>query len=334
MSTNDSTPAASAACPRPLYVGIDVAKDRLDLARSDCQQVRAFANDPQGVAQVVALLTAAKPHTIVVEATGGLERPLVEASLGADLPLALVHPGRVRHLARALGVLAKTDRIDARGLVSFGQLASPRLSEKRSRNQTELRDLVACRRQLCLARAQQHNRRGSTFSKAALRCIDAVLKTLDKQVEALDQQIRDLIDADDDFKHLDGLLRGVPGVGPTLSATLAAELRELGRADRRQLGAIVGVAPFNRDSGQLNGPRAIRGGRTAVRCVLYMATLAAIRVNPVIRDFARRLKAAGKLNKVVIVACMRKLVTLINAMVRDDLTWDQLDVVKKLGTNL
>ncbi len=333
MSTNGCTPAAtSAAGSQSLYVGIDVAKDKLDLARSDCQQVQEFANDPRGIAQAVESLAAAKPHMIVVEATGGLERPLAEALLEADLPVALVHPGRVRHLAKALGILAKTDRIDAHGLVRFGQLASPRLSERRSKNQAELRDLVACRRQLCLARAQQHNRRGSTFSKAALRCIDAVLKALDKQVEALDKQIRDLIDSDDDFRHLDGLLRGVPGVGPTLSATLGAEVRELGQAGRRELGAIVGVAPFNCDSGKLKGRRAIRGGRTAVRCVLYMATLAAIRVNPVIRPFAQRLKAAGKLNKVVIVACMRKLVTLINAMVRDGLTWDQLDVVKKMST--
>jgi transposase len=161
-----------------------------------------------------------------------------------------------------------------------------------------------------------------------------VLKTLDKQVESLDRQIRELIDADDDFKHLDGLLQSVPGVGPTLSATLAAELRELGHTDRQRVGALAGVVPFNDDSGKVKGKRAIRGGRTALRCVLYMGALVATRANPVIRAFAQRLKAAGKLNKVVIVACMRKLLSLINAMVRDGLRWEQLDVVRKLSTTL
>ena len=237
----------------------------------------------------------------------------------------------MRYFAKGLGVLAKTDRIDARVLAQFARLAAPRLAQKRSANQAELAALVVCRRQLTLARADQSNRRRATASKAALRSIDAVLATLDKQVDALDRQVRDLLDADDDFKHLDGLLRSVPGVGPVLSATLAAELRELGRTDRRQVGALVGVAPFNCDSGKLKGRRAIRGGRTAVRCVLYMATLAATRCNPVIRAFADRLKRAGKLNKVVIVACMRKLLALLNAMLRDNLTWNQLDVVKTLA---
>ena len=146
-------------------------------------------------------------------------------------------------------------------------------------------------------------------------------------------KIRALIDADDDFRHLDGLLQSVPGVGPTLAATLTAELRELGDTDRREVGALAGVAPFNRDSGHFSGKRSIRGGRTAVRCVLYMSTQAAIRFNPVIRAFSDRLRAAGKANKVRIVACMRKLLTLLNAMVRDGLTWDQLEVVKKLAVH-
>lgn len=328
----DTTTDASLSAPQaPVYVGIDVAQDKLDLARTDAGAVPTFANDPAGVAAVVRLLSPLRPAVIVVEATGGLERPLLDALLEAGLPAALVHPGRVRYFAKGLGVLAKTDRIDARVLAQFARLAAPRLAQKRSANQAELAALVVCRRQLTLARADQSNRRRATASKAALRSIDAVLATLDKQVDALDRQIRDLLDADDDFKHLDGLLRSVPGVGPVLSATPAAELRELGRTDRRQVGALVGVAPFNCDSGKLKGRRAIRGGRTAVRCVLYMATLAATRCNPVIRAFADRLKRAGKLNKVVIVACMRKLLALLNAMLRDNLTWNQLDVVKKLA---
>lgn len=313
------------------YVGIDVAKDKLDLTL-DGRQVQRISNDAAGIAGLIQQLRECKPRMIVVEATGGLERPLLDALLEANLPAALVHPGRVRYFAKALGILGKTDAIDACVLREFAWRASPRLAEKRSKNQAELEALVTCRRQLTLSRVQQSNRRLATSSKPALRAIDAVLETMDKQIEQLEKQIRNLLDADDDFKHLDKLLRSVPGVGPTLSATLAAEVRELGKADRRELGAIIGVAPFNCDSGKRSGQRAIRGGRASVRCVLYMATLAAIRVNPVIKRFAQRLKAAGKLNKVVIVACMRKLLSLINAMVRDNLSWDQLDVVKKIAS--
>ena len=323
----------AAAPPAALYVGIDVAKEKLDLARGDRQAVQTFDNDEAGIAEIVELLTAAKPATIVVESTGGLERPLLEALLEAGLPVALVHPGRVRSFANGLGILAKTDGIDGHVLVRFGQLAAPRLAEKRSKSESELADLVGCRRQLVLSRTQQLNRRGCTTAKAALKSLDAVLKTLNKQIEALDQRIRQLIDADDDFRHLDKLLQSVPGVGPVLSATLAADLRELGKTDRRQVAALVGVAPFNCDSGKFKGKRRIRGGRADVRCVLYMGTLTAIRDNPVIRPLAQRMEKAKKLSKVIIVACMRKLLTLINAMVRDNITWDQLEVVKKLATN-
>ena len=331
MDAGHPSPAAD-----PAFVGIDVSKDALDLARSDdaAARVERFANDAAGIAAVVKGLAAggtAAVATVVVEATGGLERPLVDALLDAGLPVALVHPGRVRHFAKGLGLLAKTDRIDARVLARFGRLAAPRLAERRSENQAELQALVACRRQLTVTRVQQSNRLGATTSKPARKAIEAVVKTLDKQLEKLDGQIRDLIDADDDFKHLDGLLQSVPGVGQTLSATLAAEMRELGDVDRKQVGALVGVAPFNADSGARAGRRSTRGGRVAVRCVLYMATVAACRFNPVIRAFSDRLKAAGKANKVRIVACMRKLLTLLNAMARDGLTWDQLDVVKKLA---
>jgi transposase len=314
-----------------VYAGIDVAKDKLDLAIDDGGQVTTFPNDAAGIARIVKRLGEIRPAMVVVESTGGLERPLLDALLEADLPAALVHPGRVRYFAKGLGILSKTDRIDARVLAAFGRLASPRLLEKRSKNRTELRDLTACRRQLVATQTQQTNRRGSTCSKAALRSIDAVLQALDKQIGLLDRQIRQLIDADEDFKHLDGLLQSVPGVGPKLAATLAADLDELGQANRQQVCALVGVAPFANDSGTLKGKRSIRGGRLDVRGVLYMATLAAIRVNPVIKAFAQRLQAAGKVGKVRVVACMRKLLVLLNAMIRDGLTWDQLAVVKKLA---
>lgn len=313
-----------------LFVGIDVAKDKLDLARSDTGELITVDNDHKGIADIVQGLAAARPTRIVVESTGGLERPLLEALLGADLPVALVNPSRVRHLAIGLGILAKTDPIDASVLMEFARLAEPRLAQKRTENQAELDALITCRRQLTAARTQHLNCRLSTTSSNALKSIDAILKALDKQIEVLDEKIRKLIDSDDDFKHLDRLLRSVPGVGPVLSATLLGELRELGTTDRRQIGALVGVAPFNRDSGTFQGKRSIRGGRAQVRNVLYMATLAAVRFNPVLRNFAGRLTKAGKQSKVIVVACMRKLLTLINAMVRDNLTWPELRVVKTL----
>jgi transposase len=320
-----STPASAAS----VYVGIDVAKDKVDLARSDTKVVNAISNDPIGIGQIVRQMLELRPAMIVIESTGGLERPLLEALLNAELPVALVHPGRVRFFAKALGILAKSDCIDAAVLVRFGMQAAPRLAEKRTKIESELRDLIACRRQLIATRTQQSNRLGTTVSKAAKKSIDAVLKTLQKQIEKLDGSIRELIDADDEFKHIDGLLQSVPGVGPTLSATLAADLRELGETDRQRVSALVGVAPFINESGSMRGKRSISGGRTHVRNTLYMATLCAMRRNTVIKAFADRLLEAGKIKKVVIVACMRKLLSLLNAMIRDGLAWNQLDVVKK-----
>ena len=321
--TQDSSSPASA-----VFIGIDVAKDKLDLARSDSGELITLSNDDAGIARIVRLLHVATPRCIVVESTGGLERPLVEALLEAGLPVALVNPGRVRYFAIGCGILAKSDPIDAAVLMKFAQLAEPRITQKRSQNQSELDALITCRRQLCATRAQQVNCRLSTRSKNAIKSIEAVLAALDKQIQQLDKKIRQLIDSDDDFKHLDRQLRSVPGVGPVLSSTLIAELRELGDTDRRRIGALVGVAPFNRDSGTFKGKRSIRGGRVQVRCVLYMAAITAMRFNPVLRRFAERLGASGKSAKVIIVACMRKLLTLLNAMVRDDLMWSQLNVLK------
>jgi transposase len=312
----------------PIHIGIDIAKAKLDLARSDQKQVLTVANNPVGIGQIVQLLKGLNPAIIVMEATGGLERPLLAALLEAELPASLVNPGRVRHLAIGLGILAKTDPIDAAVLVKFARLAEPRLNEKRSKNRTELDALITCRRQLLHVQTEQTNRRGATAARTALKAIDAVLLTVDKQIRKLDKQIRDLIDGDDDLCHQDNLLRAVPGVGTVLSTTLLAELAELGKADRRQISALVGVAPINRDSGNSTGKRSIRGGRSAVRSALYMATLSAIRFNPVIHRFAERLKANGKTGKVLIVACMRKLLCLLNAMLRDNLQWHQLNVVK------
>ena len=324
--TTISTPAPQD--PNALFVGIDVAKDKLDLARSDRAGILSAPNSPAGFATLIASLASVPVSVIAVEATGGYERALIDALLEARLPVALVNPGRVRHMAKALGIMAKTDPIDAHVLVEFARKGAHRLMATRAKNRTDLEALVTCRRQLLTSRTEQSNRLGVTANAAAKKSLNKVIKILDKEIKGLNDQIAALIDSDGDMKHLDELLRSVPGVGAVLSSTLIAEAREMGATDRREISALVGVAPINHDSGKFKGKRAIRGGRADVRNVLYMGALSAKRFNPIIRAFAERLEKAGKPAKVVLVACMRKLLTLLNAMVRDNLRWDQLAVVK------
>jgi transposase len=312
------------------FVGIDVAKAKLDLARSDTGEILTCGNDPQGIGRIVDSLRRVPPEIIVIESTGGLERPVLDALLEADLPVALVNPRNVRHFAMGIGTLAKTDPIDARVLVEFARLASPRLAEKRSANQVELDALITCRRQTAQLKAIQLNRRGATASKTAIKTIDAILKTLGREIERLDKKIRALVESDDDFDSIDKLLRTVPGVGAVVSATLLAELKELGSTSHRRVSALVGVAPYNHDSGTMKGQRSIFAGRASVRSALYMATVTAIRCNPVIKAFAERLEKLGKAKKVQIVASMRKLLGYLNVMIRDRITWSQLNVVKAL----
>jgi transposase len=324
------TTASSSSVPlvRDLFVGIDVAKEALDLARSDTGEVFHTTNDSAGIKRIVASLEKTQPTCIVLEATGGLEEPLLQALLEAGLPVARVNPGKVRHLAKGLGILAKTDAIDAAVLVEFARVAAPRLAVKRSEKQAQLDALVTCRKQLVSARTDQTNRLGATASKPAQKALRAVLHVLEKQIKSLDKQIAEIIDSDDDMRQLHQRIREVPGVGPVLASTLLSQLRELGQGDRREIAALVGVAPFNHDSGRHRGKRAIRGGRISLRNVLYMAAHAAMLHNPIIRTFAERLRKAGKFPKVIAVACMRKLLNLLNAMVRDNLDWNQLTVVK------
>jgi transposase len=324
------TTATSVPVGPSIFVGIDTSKEKLDLARSDSNELLSVGNDAAGFEKIIRSLAELPVALIVVEATGGLERALVDALLEAALPVALVNPAQVRFFAKGLGILAKTDRIDATVLVQYARLAAPRLAEKRSKNQSELQALITCRRQLLASKTEQGNRKAATSSKSAIKAIDAVLATLAEQIRSLDEQIARSINDDEGFKRLDRLLKSVPGVGSIVSATLLAELRELGTTDRGEIAALVGVAPFNRDSGRFKGKRAIRGGRTSVRCVLYMAAVTAIRCNPVIKRFAHRLARQGKAAKVIITAAMRKLLSLINAMVRDNLTWDQLNAVKNV----
>jgi len=321
------TSPTAASTPTSIFVGIDVSKERLDAARSDTGQIQQFPNTPAGIAKLLAWVPATATR-IVLEATGGLEQLVLDALLDAGLPVARVNPGKVRHLAKGLGFLAKTDAIDATLLMEFARLAEPRLAQKRSEKQAELDALVTCRRQLVAARNDQANQLQTTTSPFAKKALRTVLASLEKQITRLDKQIASIIDSDDDMKHRNGLLRSAPGVGPVLSSAIIAQLPEAGTTDRHQVAALVGVAPFNHDSGKYQGKRVIRGGRTDLRSVLYMATQVAIMHNPLLREMATRLKKLGKLPKVIIVACMRKFLTLLNAMLRDNLTWSELNAVK------
>lgn len=309
-------------------LGIDVSKERLDLAWSDGQLPTPLAFDEQGLEALLRLLAQRPPALVVVESTGGIERPLIDRLLDAGIPVSRVEPGRIRHFAKADAKLAKTDSIDAYVLALFGQRMAPRLLEKRSKNRDELDALVTCRRQLLLTRTEQENRRRLVTSKPALKALAAVLKVVEKQVAQLDKRIKDLIDDDDEFRDLDRILQSVPGVGIGLSAAILASFAEIGRLGKNQAAALVGVAPFNHDSGQRTGVRRVRGGRVDLRNVVYMSAYAATKFNPVIKAFYDRLRAKGKAFKVAVTACMRKLVGYLNVMVKHRLTWNQLAVAK------
>lgn len=314
--------AASAACIPATFVGIDVSAATLDLCCSDdARAVRRFANDREGIARVVALLKPMDPKLIVVESTGKLEQPLLLALLDAGLPVARVDPKRVRLFAYGIGQLAKTDPIDARVLAKFAELAAPRLTERKAPDRAELAELLVCRQQLIDARTAHQNQLSRTTSRVARKSLESVLNHLKSRIAMLDREVAKVVDRDDDLRALDGLLRSFKGVGPVLSATLIGQLPELGKLGHAQLAALVGLAPYNRDSGTHGGKRSIRGGRTRVRNVLYMCTVAALRHNPVLKRTYQRLRAAGKVAKVAIVACARKFLRILNAMVRDSRTW-------------
>lgn len=304
-----------------IFVGIDVSSATLDLSHSNTQSVNSFANDRPGISQIVALLKSLAPKLIVIESTGKLEQPLLLALLEADLPVARVDPKRVRLFAYGIGQLAKTDPIDARVLMKFAELASPRLSEKKAQNRAELAELLTCRSQLIDTRTVHQNQLSRTTSRIAQKSLESVLAHLQSRIEKLDKEIEKIVDNDDDMRGLEKLLRSFKGVGPILAATLISQLPELGKLSHSELTALVGLAPYNRDSGTHSGKRSIRGGRTRVRNVLYMCTVSALRHNAVLKHTYKRLRSAGKIAKVALIACARKFLRILNAMVRDNQNW-------------
>lgn len=302
------------------FVGIDVSKRQLDISVGQDGEYWTAPNDEKGIRRIVERMRSISPSLIVVESTGGLEYSLVAMLYDAGLPIALVHPGRVREFAKSLGLLAKTDKLDAHVLARYAQAAHPAPTQLPSEAEQELSALMTRRRQVINMLTAEKNRLPSTRPSLRKR-VQEHIRWLKGELAALDGDIDNFIQQTPVLKDKQDLMADVPGVGPVTCATLLSDLPELGQLNRKQIAALVGVAPFNNDSGPRRGKRRIRGGRGHVRKALYMATISAIRCNPRIRAFYANLLTNGKVKKVAIVACMRKLLTILNAMIRDMEPW-------------
>ncbi|MDP9375460.1 MAG: IS110 family transposase [Chloroflexota bacterium] len=304
----------------PCHVGIDVAKARLDVAVRPSGETWSATNDAAGIAALVARLHDLQPALVVLEATGGYERPVLAALAAAGLAVAVVNPRQARDFAKATGQLAKTDALDARALAHFAEAVKPPARPVPAAQADVLGAVLARRRQLVEMLTAEQNRL-HTAAPAVRERITAHIAWLEAELDGINKELARVIGEDPTWRERDALLRGVPGVGPVLSTTLLAELPELGALTRHEVAALAGVAPLNRDSGTLRGRRTVWGGRAQLRAALYMGTLAATRFNPVIKAFYDRLCAAGKPKKVALTACMRKLLTILNAMLVHNTPW-------------
>lgn len=305
--------------PVGIWVGIDISKAHVDVAVFGGPHWQE-TTDASGLARLSGQLVELGSTLVIMEASGGYEVPVATALAAAGLAVAIVNPRQVRHFARALGVLAKTDRLDAGVLAHFGAMVQPEPRPLPDAAQAELGELVQRRRQLVDMLVAEKQRRRTASGRVGQQ-IQAHVGWLESRLDEIDGDLRDLLRASPVWREKDDLLRGVPGVGPIFSATLLADLPELGRLNRHQIAALVGVAPLARDSGTLHGQRTCWAGRASVRSVLYMATLVATRCNPSIREVYQRLRTAGKPKMVALVACMRKLLVVLNAMLAHGTPW-------------
>jgi transposase len=303
-----------------MFVGIDVSKERLDVSARPSDHSVQYANTPEGIAALCEQLREWKPELVVLEATGGYERQAVIELTAAKIPTRIVDPARVRNFAKSLGQHAKTDTIDARVLAHFAQAVQPEARQLPDEKTLELQALADRRSQLVSMRTAELNRLRQ--AKAPLqKGIQAHIDWLSRQIEELDQQIQKTIQADSQWGPRDKVLQTIPGVGAQTSAVLIAHLPELGCLTRKKIAALAGVAPMARDSGTVTGVRSIFGGRRVVRTAIYMAAVSAIRFNAELKAFYKRLKSSGKASKVALIAVARKLLTIANAMVRDNQSW-------------
>ena len=306
-----------------LFIGVDVHKDTLEACPDDRTARWSFANDAAGIEDLILTVGPLSPTLIVVEASGGYERLLVAEGCAAGLPVVVVNPTRVRRLAEALGVIAKTDAIDAQVIARFAATVRPPVQQPKSEQQLRLNALVTRRRQLIAHRTAEKNRLHTCPDMVRSNLKDHVA-WLDHSVKEYDALIDDMLASVPTWRERTALVRSVPGIGRVTAVTLVAELPELGTISRQKIAALAGLAPYNRDSGPRQKTRRIFGGRRQVRCALYMAALSASRHNPVIKPFYEQLVARGKKKKVALVACMRKLLVIVNTMVRENEHWRYL----------
>jgi transposase len=323
MRKKGSSFMGSTPTPAPCFVGIDVSKATLDVMIRPSGEYFQVENTPDGLRQLIQRLKPLALGAVVLEASGGYERPCTAALVDADLPVAVIHPKRARDLARGLGKLAKNDRIDAGVLAYCAEHCQVRKTIKTPEKQAQLEALVLRRRQLVAMRATEHMRLEQTVVREAQKYVRQSVLFLDKHIDKIEKQIAQLIDSDDHWGELSRIIDSVPGIGPTTAATIMAELPELGSLNRQQTSALVGVAPYHNESGKRKGKRSIYGGRRHIRSSLFMATLTATRKNDVIKTFYQRLTAAGKPFKLAMVACMRKLLCILNQMVKNRQSWNE-----------
>lgn len=303
-----------------LNVGVDVGKSQLDLFLLERDRALSVPNDDHAIASLIRRLRRYRLERIVIEATGRLEQPFVRAALAAGLPVVVVSPLKIRRFADAIGQLAKTDAIDARLIARFAAAVKPLARPASDANAQTIKDLTVRRRQLVSLRTMEKNRR-QVMPQELKAGIDRIIKTLDRELKRLEQLIDHAVDQHAPSRHKRELLTSMPGIGNSVAATLIGDLPELGSLNRREIASLTGVAPFNRDSGKLRGKRRIRGGRAHSRTALYLSAMVATRFNPDIKRFYERLLGAGKHKKVALTACIRKIVTALNAMIRDNSPW-------------
>jgi transposase len=304
----------------PTFVGIDVSKTHLDVALRPSGATKSVPNDDPGIKTLVEWLGMVTPAVIVLEATGGIERSVVRALVATELPVTVANPRQVRDFAKATGQLAKTDTLDAQILAHVAEAVRPGLRPLPDEMTAALRALIARRRQLIDMLTAEKNQL-SRAPRQVQRRIEAHIRWLQAELQRVEEDLDHTLRQSPSWREQEDLLKSVPGIGPVVTRTMLGELPELGRLNRKQIAALVGVAPLNWDSGLLRGRRVIWGGRAHVRTALYMAALTASRHNPVIRDFYKRLRAAGKKPNVALVACMRKLLVILNAMLRHRVPW-------------
>lgn len=323
---NNLNHASLSPTPLPMsttktFVGIDVAKAKLDVALTPETKPFTVSNNADGVVELIDKLPAPGSCLITLEGSGGYERFVIAQLLDLGHLVALVNPRQVRDLAKGLGKLAKTDAIDASVLARFGQVVEPTPLDKPHGSLGELKQLVERRRQLIELRTAEKNRLQQATSPVTKNSINNLLLTLKQQIKEMTAEIATLVKSHEDWHNKSEILESVPGVGPVTASTLLAQLPELGQLNREAVAALAGLAPINHDSGQFKGQRSIRGGRADVRCVLYMACVTAIKKNPVIKAYYQHLIAAGKCYKKAITACMRKLLVILNTMLQTKTKW-------------